>query len=281
MATQVTLTLHPSGVTFAPEFVTTPNGGRRRVTVQALWARVEHPTQGTLLIDTGYSAHFEAATAHWPQRMWRWITPVQAAPEQGAAARLQAMGIAPASISQILITHFHPDHIGGLLDFPNAQFRFLDDAYSAVRDVGQWGQLRAGFLSGLMPADFEARALPFSLSQFSLLPAEFAPFERGYDLFNDGSLMIIPLPGHASGQIGCVMQTTAGAVFLVVDAAWHSHNVTQNAPLHPMAEAFSPDRTALRATLALLRDFHQRRPDVAILPFHCPMVYNQWVNPAE
>jgi glyoxylase-like metal-dependent hydrolase (beta-lactamase superfamily II) len=47
------------------------------------------------------------------------------------AASLAAAGIAPANVDQVLMTHLHPDHVGGLTDadgaalFPNATLTLL------------------------------------------------------------------------------------------------------------------------------------------------------------
>ena len=41
---------------------------------------------------------------------------------------------------------------------------------------------------------------------------------KGYDLFGDQSIIMFPLPGHAAGQHGALIQTEKGPVFLVADA---------------------------------------------------------------
>jgi len=38
-------------------------------------------------------------------------------------------GILPESIADILITHIHGDHIGGLADFPNAKIHIAREEY--------------------------------------------------------------------------------------------------------------------------------------------------------
>lgn len=48
-----------------------------------------------------------------------------------------------------------------------------------------------------------------------------SPFEQGYDLFSDGSVFAIALPGHAKGQYGVVFQDQNNeTVFLCADACW-------------------------------------------------------------
>ena len=44
---------------------------------------------------------------------------------------LRQAAIAPESISDIYVTHIHPDHVGGLKDFPKAQIHIAKDEYEA------------------------------------------------------------------------------------------------------------------------------------------------------
>ncbi|MEM6653528.1 MAG: MBL fold metallo-hydrolase, partial [Pseudomonadota bacterium] len=55
----------------------------------------------------------------------------------GLSAALQAAEIDPGSVTRVLLTHMHPDHIGGLLDgggaaFPNASL------HVNAEDLGFW-----------------------------------------------------------------------------------------------------------------------------------------------
>jgi len=74
---------------------------------------------------------------------------------------------------------------------------------------------------GLIPDGFETR-LSFveSFTQISL-PAELAPFAWGYALPESrGEVVLVPLPGHAAGQIGAFVLTGEGWTLLASDAAW-------------------------------------------------------------
>ena len=46
---------------------------------------------------------------------------------------MKASGIAPESISDILVTHIHPDHVGGLRAFPNARIHIAELEYREWR----------------------------------------------------------------------------------------------------------------------------------------------------
>ena len=53
------------------------------------------------------------------------------APRGKLLAEMKKAGIAPESITDILVTHIHPDHVGGLPDFPKAKVHIAKCEYEA------------------------------------------------------------------------------------------------------------------------------------------------------
>jgi len=53
------------------------------------------------------------------------------APRGRLLAEMQKAKLPPESVSDILVTHIHPDHVGGLPDFPNAKIHIARDEYEA------------------------------------------------------------------------------------------------------------------------------------------------------
>ena len=95
-------------------------------------------------------------------------------------------------------------------------------------------------------------------------------FKEGADIFGDGSLVAVPLPGHAFGQIGLKLETERNQeVLLAADGAWLSACYRELLePLLP-ARAFIHDYRQYLRTLHGLRELSLMRPDVAIIPSHC------------
>ena len=100
--------------------------------------------------------------------------------------KLDSLGISPDKITDICITHFHGDHIGGLLDangkavFPNAKLYFSDLEYEAWTN----GVLKEG-----------------NQQVLSMLDA----YEGRYSEISDGDtilngIVVIVAPGHTPGH---------------------------------------------------------------------------------
>ena len=200
-------------------------GGRQvKMHCQALVALLEHPTHGYLLFDTGYAhARLLAATARLPYRFYRHAAPFVTSSEAAAVAVLpRRFGIDVSQIKTVILSHFHPDHLSGLGDFPNARIIATADGFAAASSVKGISALAHGILPDLLPTDFADRA--------DLLPAIFTGESLPYlgpthDVFGDGLLRIVRLPGHAVGQIGLLAATERGPVFFVADAAYTRRSI--------------------------------------------------------
>lgn len=263
------LTLMQAGHTTAPEGLILRGQPWRKMIIPAMFALLEHPRLGPIVFDTGYSPRFLAETRRWPYWLYAQMTPVIIRADETATAQLQRRGIPPGSIERVIISHFHVDHIGGLADFARAQYIFCADAFRPATGLAA---VKAGFLPGHIPADFADRAAPIDPARAINLPPEYAPFERGVDLLGDGSILAVRLPGHAVGQMGLFLQAEGlGPVFLCADACWHSRAFRELIFPHPVINRLlHPAPAAYHATIRQIHHLHQRRPELHIIPSHCP-----------
>ncbi|MNX77362.1 N-acyl homoserine lactonase AttM [compost metagenome] len=175
-----------------------------------------------------------------------------------------------------MLSHFHADHVGAVADFPEARYLYSRESYAAMRPLTGFGAVRAGFLRGLLPDDFEARSAHFEDLPACDLGERYAPFNRGADLFGDQSVVAIPLPGHAIGHYGLMVQTGEGAVFLVADAVYKTQAFKEHRRPMGIARLIFADWQGYLDTLRRLHEFHQARPDVLIMPAHCQDAWEAW-----
>lgn len=126
-------------------------------------------------------------------------------------AGLATLGVAPESVDAILLTHMHPDHIGGLISddaaaYPNAVLR-VDEA-----DLAFWTDesIAAGAPESSQP--FFARARQTA----ALYGERVEPFSGTGEVASGISAM--PLPGHTPGHTGFRIDSGDAALLMIGDA---------------------------------------------------------------
>ncbi|HEY9596504.1 MAG TPA: MBL fold metallo-hydrolase [Cyanophyceae cyanobacterium] len=270
------VTFFQAGYCTHPEAVVIRDGRWKTTNFPSLFALISHQKLGAILFDTGYSNRFFEETRHFPFRLYALTTPVYFQPEDSAVYQLQKQGIEPEAVQSIIISHFHADHIGSLRDFPHARFICFQSAYEAVKYRRGINALKAGFLSGLLPSDFEQRAIFVEDKQRVSLPPQYAPFDTGFDLFGDSSLFAVELPGHATGQLGLFFSDTDNQnYFLIADACWLSRAYQEFVKPHPIANLIFSNGQEYDDTLSKIHQLHQLNPELKIIPTHCPTTWDE------
>lgn len=259
-----------AGACVHPAVMTRRDAGLAPIVFPALAALIVHPDEGPILFDTGYDPAFFAATEPFPERIYRWATPVTLEPGQAVADRLPAFGYTPEDIRAVVVSHFHGDHVAGLTRFPNARIFCARAGLEQVQRKGRIARVRRGVLAALVPADMDCRAVFFEDRPPVALGPNLAPFETGADLLGDGSLTAVQLPGHCPGHWGLlVRQTDDHTRFLIADAAWSSGAVRDDVPPPRVTTALLGQTGPYRETLNALHRLWARNPELIVTPSHC------------
>ncbi|OII10913.1 hypothetical protein BIU97_08495 [Curtobacterium sp. MCBA15_009] len=161
----------------------------------------------------------------------------------GASAGAQVSD--PGTVTHVVLSHLHPDHVGGLSAFPTAAVVVSEP----VRRTLAAPRLRDGVLAGLLPDDLDRRLLVVPDDAFGQGTGPGGL--RTADLFGDGSYRLVDLPGHAPGHLGAVIE---GRVLLAADAAWGRDLLGQEHRIRPVPRAVADDHPAQRTTAAQLLD---------------------------
>lgn len=270
MNSGVRLSFLEAGFTKHLEAVAFRGGRFKVIRFPASVAVIEHPRDGVILFDTGYSTRFYEQTKYFPNKFYALITPVTISPETSAAHQLAARGIKPGDVRKVVVSHFHADHIAGVGDFPRAQYVYRQSGWRAVKDLSQWGGVRAGFLRGLLPADFTSRA--FEITDEAMRPeiTDCPEFPLGFDVCGDQSVIAVDLPGHVVGQIGLLVRANGGdRYFLVADACWCQEGYQEMKPPASLAKLIFADWRQYVTTLRSLHNVSRAQPEIQIVPCHC------------
>ena len=201
----------------------------------------------TIVIDTGYSAEVGTRRGRTQLRQ--------------PADALRLVGIDPAQVEDVVLTHFHYDHVGTLADFPRARFHAnaLDMEYvtgPSMHDPHDRGPYEVADVTDLVRLLHEER-----LSLYSA-PAELA---RG--------LSIHHLGGHTPGIQPVRVWTQRGWVVLASDVSHYYENMESGRPF-----AITHDREKAVAAFSALRALADSPQH--IIPGHDPRVLERYPAPS-
>ncbi len=180
--------------------------------------------------------------------------------EQSIASHLQHLSMKPHDLDFVLLSHLHWDHVSGVPDLPGVPLYINRVEY----DAAQYGlfDIHKGLVRSLLCDN------PIEL--FDCEGPAYEGFHTSHDLFGDGSILLIPLPGHTAGNTGILIRRANGSpLFLLGDAVWVAENYLRPATMHPFIwnGVTSDDATACQ-TLIDLHHFSHRHPEIPLVAMH-------------
>ena len=141
---------------------------------------------------------------------------------------LATLGVKPERIRFVAASHYHFDHIGQAADFPKATLLIGEH---------DWKVLSSGGVKGM--------ADPAMVTPWLTGGSKVEPVKGDKDVFGDGSVMMINLPGHTPGHHGLLVRLKQGGPMLLTgDLAHFTENYESNG-----IPAFNADRAASLASL--------------------------------
>ena len=174
-------------------------GGWSDATLPVHAFAVEHP-HGICLFDAGQTARATASGYHPWWHPYLRLARFELEPADEVGAQLD-----PESVRWVVLSHLHTDHVGGLAAFAHADVLVTETEWG--RATGMRGRLR-GYVPQHWPPGLEPRLVTFAGP-----PA--VPFPGSHDVAGDGSLLMVPLPGHTPGHAGLLVD---GSILLAGDA---------------------------------------------------------------
>jgi glyoxylase-like metal-dependent hydrolase (beta-lactamase superfamily II) len=155
---------------------------------------LEHPKEGLTLIDAGICNDQAHRHRDYYRGILRFILDddeYAQEPSETIAAQLKRLDYRPDDVRRVILTHLHEDHAGGLRDLPGAK---------VVLAQAEW-DARKMKLFGFIPMFYEpSYAGVKEWQRVGFESGAFHTFDRSQDLFGDGTVRLLPTPGHTPGH---------------------------------------------------------------------------------
>jgi glyoxylase-like metal-dependent hydrolase (beta-lactamase superfamily II) len=182
---------------------------------------IEH-SNGIVLFDTGQDRASVTDPGYFPDGptglIYRRLARFHVSDDETLTAGLARLGYRPADVSTAVISHLHQDHIGGVREIPNAEL---------LVSAEEWQSLHRPIAEprGLLRDHINVPGLRWSPVELTALDdPSLAPFTTGRDLFGDGSLVLLPTPGHTRGSMSMlVRRPEAVPLLLAGDLTYDVH----------------------------------------------------------
>lgn len=221
---------------------------------------VQHP-KGTLLFDTGFGSTVDEQFKTTP---WLMQQTARYEKEPTVATQLLGAGITLASLTGVVLTHAHWDHVSGLVDLPNVPV-FVPQA-------------ELDFINSGDPASALAREI--GTKNYKVYEFEGGPylgFDKSHDVFGDGSVVLVPAPGHTPGSIFAFITTSSGQRYVLIgDTAWQAEGVDLPAERPWLSRMLvDNDPEGVRTLLVKLHQLKEAMPDLIVVPAHDRRVWEK------
>jgi len=214
-------------------------------------ARVEPPCNVTLiqtpsdlvLVDVGAGAHFMPTAGNLMTNM-------------------QAIGISPESVTKIVYTHAHPDHIWGTLDDFDEEPNFPNASY--VISAPEWDFWMADDVALKLPEDRQNFA-PGAKRNLAKIKEKIRTITPGEDIVS--GLRAVDTAGHTAGHIAIEVVSGNDALLVVGDALAHPVIAFEHPEWKPAADHHDAEQ-AIKTRKVLLDRLSSDRS--RLIGYHLP-----------
>ena len=232
---------------------------------------IEH-RDGLVLFDTGQDRRSVTDPHYFPGGIigffYRRLARFAIGAGDTLTAQLKTLGHRPEDVTMAVLSHLHQDHIGGISELPHAEI-----VVSAIdwADIDKPGALLEGVMAdhvrlpGVRYRPVEIPAVADDAVTGQAMDAAIAPFTHALDLRGDGSLLLLPTPGHSPGSMSLLVRAAGIPPLLLVGDL--TYDVELLAGDH--VPGVGDHRGLLASTRAVL-GLRKRHPDLVVLAAHDP-----------
>jgi len=185
-------------------------------------------------------------------------------------AQLGTLGYSTDEVGTAVLSHLHQDHIGGIPELSRAD---LLVSAAEWRELSRFAPEPRGFLrEHIMIPGRTWRRIRFERTNDPTL----APFLESFDVMGDGSLIILPTPGHTAGSVSLLVRRRSMPPLLLVGDLTYGAELLERRRVPGVG-----DRSELAKTKDKVLALKQRMPGLVILPAHDPTAAHRLLHSAH
>ena len=223
---------------------------------------IEH-AKGLVLFDTGQDRASVTDDTYFPGGLTGYLYDRLAHFDIGEqdtlTALLATLGYSPSDVGTVILSHLHQDHIGGLAELTGSDL---------LVSAAEWAELAkpSPELRGFLRSHIQLPGLKWR--QVSLEPADdlaLTPFTESLDVMGDGSLMLLPTPGHTAGSVSLLVRRAGRPPLLLAGDLTYGAGILQRGQLPGVG-----NRRRLAESSHKVLALAQQQPGLVVLPAHDP-----------
>jgi glyoxylase-like metal-dependent hydrolase (beta-lactamase superfamily II) len=223
---------------------------------------IEH-ARGVILFDTGQDRASVTDSTYFPSGLTGYLYDRLARFDIGEndtlTAQLATLGYSPSDVSTAILSHLHQDHIGGLAELTGSDL---------LVSAAEWAELAkpAPELRGFLRDHIQLPGLTWH--QVSPEPTKdpaLAPFTESLDVMGDGSLVLLPTPGHTAGSISLLVRRAGRPPLLLAGDLTYGAEILQRGQLPGVG-----NQRRLAESSHKVLALAQQQPGLVVLPAHDP-----------
>lgn len=214
---------------------------------------VHHP-RGDLLFDAGFGRNLDEHA-----KMMPWLMRQLTTYHKGRSVGDQFGGsdYPVDKLAGVVLTHAHWDHVSGLDSLPsvpvwvNAAERNFIASYSSM----------ATLINSFDNVNYK---------EYSFDGCPYLGFPSSFDVWVDGSVVLVPAPGHTPGSIIAFIALPSGSRYaLLGDLVWQTEGIDIPAERPWLSRRLVQENDAeVRENIARIAAIHKRFPDIYMIPAH-------------
>ena len=214
---------------------------------------IEHE-EGVIVVDTGETSRVHERGYHpaW-HPFYRRAVHFSVHPDEEIGPQLRGLGISPRDVRQVVLTHLHTDHAGGLAHLTGSKFWVSGPEWKSSN--GLRGRLQ-GYLPHRWPKWWQPDFICFE-------DRPFGTFSQSMSITRRGDVVIVPTPGHTPDHVSVIVGGSP-SFFLAGDTSYNEQLLIAG-----KVDGVSPDENVARQTMSRIVALANERP-LVYLPSHDP-----------